>query len=134
MFQQDWVILAQAFYAAEVLGVVDKVHAPIFEAIHLKKLDYHDPSMLAAVFEEAAGVDAAEFTRVLNSFGVRSKTQQADSQGRMYRLRGVPTLIVDGRYRVYGGRIDGSNSSMLAVVDYLVAKILAERAQSAAAQ
>jgi thiol:disulfide interchange protein DsbA len=134
MFQQDWVILAQAFYAAEVLGVADKVHTPIFEAIHLRKLDFHDPKVLADVFREAGGVDEAEFTRVLNSFGVRSKTQQADAQGRMYRLRGVPTLIVDGRYRVYGGRIDGSNSSMLAVVDFLVDRIRTERTAGAAAR
>ena len=126
MFRQDWVILAQAYYTAETLGVVDKVHTPIFEAIHLKGLDYRNPQMLADVFKQAANVDEAEFTRVLNSFGVRSRTQQADANGRMYQLTGVPTLIVDGRYKVYGGKIGGSNSSMLDVVDFLVAKARAE--------
>jgi thiol:disulfide interchange protein DsbA len=128
MFRQDWVILAQAYYAAEALGVVDKVHGALFEAIHLKNLDYRNPDNIARVFKEAAGVDPAEFIRVLNSFGVRSKTQQADAQGRMYRLSGVPSLVVDGKYRVYGGKIDGSNTSMLGVVDYLTAKIRTEKA------
>jgi len=127
MFRQDWVILAQAYYAAETLGVVDKVHTPIFEAIHLKGLDYGNPQVLADVFKQAANVDEAEFIRVLNSFGVRSKTQQADANGRMYRLSGVPTLIVDGRYKVYGGKIEGSNASMFDVVDFLVAKIRASK-------
>lgn len=128
MFRPEWVILAQAYYAAEALGVLDKVHSAVFEAVHLKGLDFRKPEVLARVFNDAAGVDEAEFTRVLNSFGVRSKTQQADANGRMYRLAGVPTLIVDGRYRVYGGSIDSSSGGMLAVVDHLVAKVREEAA------
>ena len=34
IFNETWSLFAQAFYAAEVLGVADKVHTPIFEAIH----------------------------------------------------------------------------------------------------
>ena len=34
IFNQTWAIFAQAFYAAEVLGVTDQVHTPIFKAIH----------------------------------------------------------------------------------------------------
>ena len=91
VFRTEWVILAQAFYAAEALGVTNKVNRPIFEAIHLKGLNpAHDPTVLAGVFKEAAGVDGEEFLKVLNSFGVRSKVQQADAQGRMYRLRRRP--------------------------------------------
>lgn len=130
VFREDWKILAQAYYAAEALGVVDKVNRPIFEAIHLKGLNPNDPSVLAAVFKDSAGVDNEEFLKVLNSFGVRSKVQQADAQGRMYRLTGVPTLIVDGKYTVYGQHLVGGNADRLAVVDFLVAKERAERSQA----
>ncbi len=122
MFRSEWVILAQAFYAAEVLGVTDQVHTPIFEAIHLRGLNAGDPAVLAKIFKDSAGVDNEQFIKVLNSFGVRSKAQQADAQGRMYRLPGTPTLIVNGRYRVNGGQLAGSNVEMLDVVDFLVAK------------
>jgi len=127
MFREDWAILARTYYAIEALGVADKVHSSLFEAIHLKGLDYRNPENIARVVEESAGVDPAKFVEVLSSFAVRSKAQQADAQGRMYRLTGVPTLIVDGKFRIHGGKIDGSNSSMLAVVDFLTAKIRAEK-------
>ncbi len=127
VFRKDWVILAQAYYAAQALGVVDKVNEPIFEAIHLKGLNPEDPAVLAGVFKESAGIDNEEFLKVLNSFGVRSKVQQADAQGRMYRLTGVPTLIVDGKYTVYGQHLTGGNVDRLAVVDFLVAKERAAR-------
>lgn len=129
VFREDWKILAQAFYAAEALGVTEKVNRPIFEAIHIKGLNPGDPAVLAAVFKESAGVDGEEFLKVLNSFGVRSKVQQADAQGRMYRLAGVPTLIVDGKYTVYGQNVVGGNADRLSVVDYLVAKERAARSQ-----
>jgi thiol:disulfide interchange protein DsbA len=127
MFRQDWVILAQTYYASEAMGIVDQTHPAVFEAIHLKGMDYQNPENIARVVQEAAGVDPAEFLKTLNSFAVRSKAQQADAQGRMYRLRGTPALIVDGKYRVYGGRLDDSNAGMLAVVDFLTAKIRAEK-------
>jgi len=129
VFRKDWEILAQAFYAAEVLGVTNKVNMPIFEAIHLKGLNPNDPAVLAAVFKGSAGVDGDEFLKVLNSFGVRSKVLQADAQGRMYRLAGVPTLIVGGQYTVYGQNFVGGNVDRLSVVDFLVAKERAARSQ-----
>ncbi len=127
VFRKDWIILAQAFYAAKALGVLDKVNEPIYEAIHLKGQNPEDPAVLADVFKEAAGVDNQKFLQVLNSFGVRSKVQQADAEGRMYRLTGVPTLIVDGKYTVYGQHLTGGNVDRLEVVDYLVAKERAAR-------
>ena len=83
VFRSEWVILAQAFYASEVLGVTDKVHRPIFEAIHEQGLNLADPAVLAKVFQDSAGIDSEQFLKVLNSFGVRSKVQQADALGRM---------------------------------------------------
>jgi len=130
VFRSEWMILAQAYYAAEVLGVTDKVHRPIFEAIHVQGLNPGDPAVLAKVFQDSAGVDGEQFLKVLNSFGVRSKVQQADALGRMYRLPGVPTLIVEGKYQVNGGKLTGSNTDMLEVVDFLIAK---ERMARAAA-
>lgn len=120
IFDQTWAWFAQAYYAAQVLGVSDQVHTPLFVAIHDQGVDLRDPTLMAALFEQTAGVDPAEFTQVVNSFGVRSRVQQADAHGRAFRISGVPTLVVDGRYKV-DGRMAGNNTNMLAVVDYLVA-------------
>ena len=119
IFNQTWALFAQAFYAAEVLGVAEQVHTPMFIAIHDRGVDLRDPTLLAELFEVEADVPPEKFTQVFNSFGVRSRVQQADAHGRAYGVTGVPTLIVDGRFRV-DGRMAGDNTSMLAVVEYLV--------------
>ncbi len=121
MFNETWAILARAFYAAEALGVAESVHAPIFHAIHDRGIDLRRAELLAALFEEMAGVEPAEFQRVFASFSVRGRVQQADAQGRAYRVSGVPAMVVDGTYRV-DARMAGSNEQMLAVVEHLVAQ------------
>lgn len=121
VFNETWAILARAFYAAEALGVGEQVHAPIFHAIHDRGIDLRRTELLAALFEEMAGVDPAEFEQVFASFSVRGRVQQADAQGRAYRVNGVPAMVVDGTYRV-DARMAGSNERMLAVVEHLVAQ------------
>jgi thiol:disulfide interchange protein DsbA len=92
---------------------------------------------MAALFNRTAGVVEADFMRAFNSFSVRSKVQQADTRGRQYRVAAVPTLVVNGKYKV-DGRMAGSNTGMLRIADYLIKKELAARAapvaQSSAAQ
>ena len=121
IFNQTWALFAQAFYTAELLDITDKVHGPMFAAIHDEGVDLRDPTLLAELFNQVAGVPTAEFTQVFNSFGVRSRVQQADAHGRAYGITGVPTLIVDGRFRV-DGTMAGNNTNMLRIVDFLIAK------------
>jgi thiol:disulfide interchange protein DsbA len=128
IFNQTWELFGQAFYAADVLGISEAVHTPIFRAVHDQGVDLRDPSLMAALFQEVGGIAPEEFTQVFNSFSVRSRVQQADAHGKAYRVSGVPALIVDGTFRV-DGRMAGNNTRMLEVVDYLVARQQAAKGQ-----
>ena len=121
IFNDDWERLAQAFYTAEALGVKDKVHERMFEGIHSNNEDLRQASLLAPIFNELGGVNEADFNAAHKSFSVRSRVQQAKALVRAYRITGVPTMIVNGKYRV-DGRMAGGNAEMLEVVDFLVAK------------
>jgi thiol:disulfide interchange protein DsbA len=121
VFNKDWELLAQLFFTAEVLDIVDKVHTPVFNALHMESIDLSDPQRVAALFEKHAGIQNEQFNDVYNSFSVRSRVQQAIAKGKAYRITGVPSLIVNGKYRV-DGQLAGSNTKMLEVVDFLIAK------------
>lgn len=121
VFNPDWELLAQAYYTAETLGVTDAVHERMFEGIHTRNEDLRQPEILAPLFEELAEVSATDFNAAYKSFSVRSRVQQAKALVRAYKITGVPTIIVNGKYRV-DGRMAGSNARMLEVVDFLVAK------------
>lgn len=111
---------AKAFYTAEALGVMDKVHQLIFDEINLRKNRLADEASLAALFEDAAGVDPEKFRKTFNSFGVNSQVKQADSRARSYGIAGTPELIINGKYRVTG-RSAGGHSQMLKVAEELIA-------------
>ena len=119
VFNTDWELLAQAFYTAETLGVTDAIHTPMFEGIHITRQDLRQPDLLKELFKEHADVSEENFDTAYASFSVRSRVQQAKAKGRAYRITGVPSLIVNGKYLV-NGTMAGSNSKMLEVVDYLV--------------
>ena len=119
VFSQSWEPLARAFYAAQVLGVSEKMHMPIFAAIHQSGVNLQTAAQMARLFSNIAGVDEDEFISVFNSFGIRSQVQQAGADSRMYRITGVPTLVVAGKY-IVDGVMAGNNTRMLQVVDFLV--------------
>lgn len=127
VFNQSWAVLAQAFYTAEALGVSERMHAPLFRAIHDQPINISDPELMARLFKTEAGVSADDFNAAFESFGVRGKVQQAQGQGRAFRLRAVPSIVVDGKYLIDSSMVGGGNAEMLEVADFLVARTLAQQ-------
>ncbi|MDE0757508.1 MAG: thiol:disulfide interchange protein DsbA/DsbL [Pseudomonadales bacterium] len=113
-------VYAQTYYTVKAMGILDKVHLEIFNAIHLQRRDIRDPKAIANLLAEV-GVDPISFAKVYGSFGVQASVQQAEARGRAYRASGVPTLIVAGKYRVESGSA-GGQAGMINVVDYLIEK------------
>ncbi len=121
-----WELLARGYYTADLLGVLDKIHEPLFDRIHKERKPISNASELKAFFLEQ-GIPEADFDKTFNSFAVITKTNRAKEARNMYGLTGVPTIVVNGKYRTTA-TLAGSNEKMLQVVDFLVAK---ERAASA---
>lgn len=119
-------IHAQAYYTAESLGVVDTVHAPIFEAINLQNNRLQNERQLATLFARH-GVSEEDFSRAFNSFQVRTKVNQAEARMRDYQIRSTPNVIVNGKYLVTTNDAVRTQQDMLAVVDFLVAQERAAR-------
>ena len=107
--------------AAEALGVGEKMHEPLFEAIHIDRLNLRDEKILAELFAEHAQVSLQDFSKAFSAFAVKGKVGAARAKGGAYGITGVPTMVVNGKYRV-DGSMAGSNESMLKVVDFLVFK------------
>jgi thiol:disulfide interchange protein DsbA len=111
---------ARAYYTAKILNVLDKVHMPIFEAIHVQRKPIKDEKDFAPLFI-AAGVEAKSYSSAFNSFGITSMITQAKSRVRAYKVRGTPEIIVNGKYRVSTTKAGGF-SGMLKVTDFLIQK------------
>ncbi|MCU7892042.1 MAG: thiol:disulfide interchange protein DsbA/DsbL [Candidatus Thiodiazotropha sp. (ex Ustalcina ferruginea)] len=117
-----WTVHAQFFYAAEILGLTEKLHNPLFTAIHDKKRKLYDKDSLID-FAVEHGADRQQFIDALNSFGVYVKVQNARKLGQRYQLDGVPAIGINGKYKT-SGSLAGTYSKMFEIVTQLVSKEL----------
>ena len=120
-----WKLHAQAYYTADMMGVLDKTHDAMFDAIHVKKQKLNSKEAIREFFV-SRGVDGAEFDATFDSFAVSGLVREAAQLTKQYKIDGVPTMAVQGKYRV-GGRMAGSYDNMIRIVDSLVAKESAKR-------
>ena len=102
VLSESWLQLARTYYAFEAMGLVDKLHHELFQAIHQTRAI--DPRVLVKdpkpLFDWVAskGVDRQKFMDAYNSFAVSSRTQRAIDLSRNHDVPHTPVLVVDGRY------------------------------------
>ncbi|TAK87978.1 MAG: thiol:disulfide interchange protein DsbA/DsbL [Betaproteobacteria bacterium] len=118
VFSPRWGYDASVFYTFEALGVLDKLHRPLFDAIHKDRLRTDDPQAMGEWLQKH-GVDPKKFNDTMKSFGVQSKTRRATQLTVAYKIDGTPAMAVNGRYTVSAeqGR---TQQGMLKTVDGLV--------------
>lgn len=103
VFNAVWAAHAKAFFTAEALGVLDKVHDDFFEAIQNKKQALESEEDLAKFFK-AHGVAEADFHKAFKSFAVDARTRQAEGLAAKYGVTGTPSLVVNGKYLISPGK------------------------------
>lgn len=121
-------LMARFYYALEAIGEGQRLNAAVFAAIHEKGLKLIDEKSILE-WVKAQGVDAKKFSDAFNSFGVASKTKRADSLAQSAKIRGVPALVVDGRYLVVGQDVK-SHADLLLLADKVIEKRRAERSSA----
>jgi thiol:disulfide interchange protein DsbA len=122
LFGGTWDDYARAFYAAESMGLVDKTHDAMYQAIHidqsLKGERGRDSVEDIAAFYGKHGADPKQFASTMSSFAINAKTSRAKQFAMRSQISGTPTLIIDGKYLVKGN----SYENMLDNAEQLIAK------------
>jgi len=118
-FRDDFVAQQRFYFALEAMGLVEKLHAKVFAAIHVEKLELTKPESILN-WVGKAGVNVAKFQELFNSFSVAAKATRATQLQNAYRVEGVPALGVAGRYYTDGSLAKGMDRA-LKVVEFLLA-------------
>ena len=109
---------AKLFYGLEAAGQLETLHKRVFAAIHVQRQRLDKEADIAA-FVSANGGDGAKVVEAMKSFGVATKLRLAKQAFDGYKIDGVPTLGVHGRWFT-SGSLTGNNDKALAVADYLI--------------
>lgn len=107
-------------YAFDALGLVERLHRPFFDAIHRDRLKTDNAGALAA-WLRSKGADPQRFEQARKSFGVQAKVRRAAQLSASFRIEGVPTLAIQGRYTVSAGH-GPSFDEMIETADKLIVR------------
>lgn len=125
IFRKNWVPAAKLFYSINAMGAMDALHDKIYDAIHRKKINLHKDPVLFKWIEQQ-GIDLKKFKNAYQSFTVQSQVSKSTQMTRQYKLTGVPSLIVGGKYMTSGG-MTRSPQDTIKVLNELIEKVRKER-------
>ncbi|MBB3103818.1 thiol:disulfide interchange protein DsbA/DsbL [Azomonas macrocytogenes] len=120
LFGKIWDIHGQLFLTLETMGVEQKVHDAVFAAIHKEGKKLATPDEMAD-FLVGQGVDREAFLGTYNSFAVKGNMEKVRKQAMSYKIAGVPTMVINGKYR-FDISSAGGPEHMLELADSLIAK------------
>ena len=121
--QPGWEVFARVYYTAEVLGLGHDAHEAMFRALHDERRQFRSIEEIAAVYT-AFGIEAEEFVSTSQSFAVDGRMRRNRNDIMRYGVRGTPSMIVQGKWRLSPTDFS-SYQELLAAVDYLVERELA---------
>jgi thiol:disulfide interchange protein DsbA len=114
----------------EAMGKAEEMQAKVFKAVHVDRIRLLSD---AAIIDWVAknGIDRTKFLEVWNSFGVMTKLRRSPQVMANYKIDGVPTVVVDGKYQTSPATVESSVhatsetqlfAATVQVMDALVAK------------
>jgi thiol:disulfide interchange protein DsbA len=131
---EDWPMFQVAYFTAQTLGVADQTHDAMFNAVWQSgELAVIDPAThglksrlptiedAAKFYKDHAGVPVDKFLATSKSFSVDNKVRAAEDAIQRYRVDRTPTIIVNGKYRLFAESA-GGNDQVVELVKWLVAK------------
>lgn len=123
MLNPQWEPMAYTYYALEAIGQQHNLHDALYESWNVKNTALVSESDITD-FVARQGVDRKKFGDAYRSFGVQSKVTRSKQLSQTYRIRGTPTIIVDGKYLITGLQPQAA----VLVMNELVEKARKERA------
>lgn len=127
----SWAPMAKAFYAMDALGVGEKLHTALFEAIHKSKtLNPTDETATIVWVTQQSGLDKLKVEQAFKSFSTNTNLNRAAQIFRASGATGVPTLVIDGKY-ITSATQAGGNEQALKVADYIIGNVRTDKAAAA---
>jgi len=105
-------LLSKGVVIAQQLGMEKKMTNAIFKYIQVQRAAITSEKDLRNIFV-LNGADGEKFDKLMKSFSVNSKAKQMkknqDYFAKKGALTGVPTVIVNGQYRINNAELDKNN-------------------------
>lgn len=121
--RKDWIESAKAYYALETLGVVNKLHEKLFDAIHKEKsLKHNDTKALIKWIAVNGKLDIKDVESAFNSFSMKAKLSRSYKIFKSAGATGVPTMIIDGKYFT-SSTMAGGEQNAIDIMNFIIKNV-----------
>ena len=113
-FNDAAIPLQKMYYTLEALGRVNDMQRKVFTAIHAEKINLNTQEGIVA-WAVKQGIDQKKFVDAYTSFAVNTKITKAKQLANAYKIDGVPSMGVAGRFYTDGTLAKGMTRALLVV-------------------
>ncbi|HEY0905821.1 MAG TPA: thiol:disulfide interchange protein DsbA/DsbL [Methylophilus sp.] len=124
----SWAPMAKAFFAMQELGLGDKLHSALFDAVHKSKTLSPTDEAAAINWVTLQGkVDKIKVEQAFRSFNTNKELNHAMQVFRASGATGVPSLVIDGKF-ITSSTMAGGNDAALKTADYIIQNLRKDKA------
>lgn len=120
----EWATLGRIYLTLNAMGLSDKLDSKVFDAVHRGHISLWDEKPRNEWLTKQ-GVDLRKFNDTWRSFGIETMAKRSEQMIDEYKIQGVPTLAIDGRFFAGGAGFP----DMLKNADALIAQVRADKAK-----
>lgn len=121
----NWDNFAKLFYTLEAMGQLARLHWPVYDNFHFDGVKLNEEAAMVK-WVAGNGVDRQKFVSTYRSPEIQAKLAAARTMTQSYEIKGVPSIVVDGKF-VTSARMAGGTRELMQVVDQLVELARKER-------
>jgi len=120
---EGWGEMARVYYTLDAMGLLDKYHQRVFDAMHKENVNLGNKRLREAWLAKN-GIDVAKYNDVEKSFSVATKLSRARQLTQAYQVDSVPRLVVNGKYYTAA---DLTGDKVFPTVDQMIAQVRKEK-------
>jgi len=121
----NWDNFAKLFYTLESMGQLARLHWPVYDNFHFNGMKLNEEAVMAE-WVSHNGLDKQKFTDTYRSPEIQAKLAAARAMTQNYEIKGVPSIVVDGKF-LTSAHMAGGTRELMQVVDQLVGLARKER-------
>lgn len=122
-FNAYFAALAPIYYTLETMGELARLDSVVYRTIHGGGNRLGDAKSRAD-WAKRNGLDANRFEQIYKSFAIDSQVRSGNQRAVEFRVEGVPSLAIGGRYMVNNQL---PPETQLAIADKLISQLRSER-------
>ena len=122
---ENWEPFAKLYYTLDIMGEVGRLHWPVYDNFHFDGVKLNDVKVMME-WTSRNGINREKFVETLESDAVKVRLAESVALVKNYAVRGVPSIVVDGKY-LASARLAGGTRQLAQVLDFLVKRARSER-------